>query len=232
MAKVYRFTLSLAALFSFILIPAFAAATARNKQSHSLGNNYKFDPRDGWQRMEATDLAYKYHGNSTSTHNHAHAQKRNDLSNHLGLGDKIKDTISKVWKGMKAFGPTDSVIITWYTGHDLKNPSCWAQGDWAPTDKSFACATTLYGWYDRPKCFDFLELCNGPNKCVFVRVVDTCAGCKEGSHHIDLTRAAFEGLATLDQGKLMNIHCRKATPPETWHEDLWGPKRLGKHLGQ
>lgn len=62
-----------------------------------------------------------------------------------------------------------------YTGNDLKNPSCWDKSVWAPSvslpentchlltlmpltqDDSFACAVTLDGWADRPKCFRFLE---------------------------------------------------------------------------
>ncbi|KAG6855099.1 hypothetical protein C0991_006028 [Blastosporella zonata] len=224
MVKVYRFSFSAIALFSFVPIPTLAAVTAQSKHSrtHSLGDNYNFDPRDGWQIMEATDLSYKYH-NSSSASSHL-AQKRGSDSD-WGIGDSIKGALSHVWNGMKAFGDPDPVTITWYTGHDLENPSCWANGDWAPTDKSFACATTLHGWHDRPQCFDFLQLCNGPYKCVFVRVVDSCAGCKPGSHHIDLTRAAFRKLASEDKGK-MTVQLRKATPPDhdEWREDLWGPR--------
>ncbi|KAH0587458.1 hypothetical protein J132_08553 [Termitomyces sp. J132] len=222
MVKVSRFSLSFAALFSFILIPALAAATARSRYSeaHSLGKDYEFDPRDGWQTIKATDLSYKYPRNSTSV-NKGLTEKRNAISK-LGA---IGDIASHVWKGMKGIGKLEKVTITWYTGHDLKNPSCWAQGGWSPTDKSFACATTLHGWHDRPKCFEFLEVCNGPKKCVFVRVVDSCAGCKEGSHHIDLTRAAFCQLADPDTGKL-TVQYRPATPPADcdWREELWGPR--------
>ena len=104
-----------------------------------------------------------------------------------------------------------------------------------------ASALTLSGWDDQPKCFKFMEresastaptghkqipflVCNGPSKCVFVRKVDTCAGCAPGSHHVDLTKAAFSELASLDKGTL-NVQMRQATEPDQWFEDLWGPKK-------
>ena len=86
-----------------------------------------------------------------------------------------------------------------------------------------------------------LAVCNTPKKCVFVRVVDTCAGCAAGSKHVDLTRAAFGQLASFDQGTL-TVQLRLATEPSGWYalhalwyrketltlyiryEDLWGPK--------
>lgn len=98
-------------------------------------------------------------------------------------------------------------------------------------DKSFACALTLAGWTTKPKCFSFLErtpvsglaqplltsvaVCNGHKKCIFVRVVDTCAGCKEGSKHVDLTKAAFSELADLDTG-ILTVKMRPATEPKVW----------------
>ena len=101
----------------------------------------------------------------------------------------------------------------------------------AVQDDSFACALTLEGWINRPKCFQFLErtshlhpfcflfifcpVCNGPTKCIFVRVVDTCAGCAKGSKHVDLTKAAFQALATLDEGTLQ-VNMRLATDPKAW----------------
>ncbi|KAG6902305.1 hypothetical protein C0995_001915 [Termitomyces sp. Mi166 len=200
MVKVYHFSFSFTAFFSFIFVPTLAAVTVRSRYSeaHSLGRDYKFDPQDGWKTITATDLSYKYPGNSTSADKRS-TEKRNTASK-LSIGD-ITGKLSDIWKGMKGFGELEKVTITWYTGHDLKNPSCWAQGDWSPTDKSFACATTLHGWDDRPKCFEFLEY--------------SCAGCKKGSRHIDLTRAAFRAIADLDEG-IMDVQYRKATPPDKW----------------
>ena len=58
-------------------------------------------------------------------------------------------------------------------------------------------------------------VCNTPKKCVFVRVVDSCAGCAKGSKHVDLTKAAFSALANLDEG-LLTVHMREATNPVGW----------------
>lgn len=66
-------------------------------------------------------------------------------------------------------------------------------------------------------------MCNGPKKCVFVRVVDSCAGCAPGSKHVDLTKAAFSQLADLNEG-VLNVQMRLSSGPDTWYEDLWGPK--------
>jgi len=123
---------------------------------------------------------------------------------------------------LKGIGDAISVVVTWYTGHDLENPSCWNKSVWTPTDESHACAVTLDGWSDKPKCLEFLELCLG-KKCVFVRVVDTCAGCAPGSKHVDLTKAAFTALGSLDVG-IMNVKMRKATTPKKWDTKLYGPK--------
>lgn len=93
----------------------------------------------------------------------------------------------------------------------------------------------MEGWKNRPKCFKFLEcqspsliffyyqkleltsqsVCHTPQKCVFVRVVDTCAGCAPGSKHVDLTRAAFGQLANLDVG-ILTVQLRLATEPDRW----------------
>jgi hypothetical protein len=58
-------------------------------------------------------------------------------------------------------------------------------------------------------------VCNGADKCVFVRVVDSCAGCAEGSSHVDLTKAAFGCLADLDAG-ILQVQMRPATEPSRW----------------
>lgn len=104
-------------------------------------------------------------------------------------------------------------------------------------DASFACALTLDGWTTKPKCFKFLEracyiqtlrhalfdawtVCNSPKKCVFVRVVDSCAGCAKASKHVDLTQAAFKELADLDTG-LLTVQMRQATDPDGWYVYPW-----------
>ncbi|KAH8118407.1 hypothetical protein DFH11DRAFT_670599 [Phellopilus nigrolimitatus] len=184
-------------------------------RTHSRGENYQFDPRE-WHSVNATDLGYKY--------DYSAPEKRSQkASSQTSLGGTIVHLINDIWNGLQGTGNAEPVKITWYTGHDLLNPSCWSKTDWAPTDNSFACALTLQGWASQPKCFKFLELCNGPKKCVFVRVVDSCAGCAPGSKHVDLTKAAFSGLANINEG-VLNVQMRQATEPDDWFEDLWGPK--------
>ncbi|KAF8492106.1 hypothetical protein JB92DRAFT_2819135 [Gautieria morchelliformis] len=204
--------------------------------AHSYSPGYTFHKRDGWESVPVSDLAYKYtqrnatNDASTTSDSHtkrerrsrtAHRKGRKDVKN---LSDDISGTINHVYNAaLKGIGKVEQVTITWYTGKDLKNPSCWKKSVWAPSDDSFACALTLEGWINRPKCFQFLELCSGHNKCIFVRVVDTCAGCAKGSKHVDLTKAAFQSLATLDQGTLQ-VKMRHATEPKEWNESLWGPR--------
>jgi len=58
-------------------------------------------------------------------------------------------------------------------------------------------------------------VCNGPTKCVFVRVIDSCAGCAEGTRHVDVTKAAFSQLADLATG-ILQVQMRHATKPMDW----------------
>ncbi|EKM59367.1 uncharacterized protein PHACADRAFT_169913 [Phanerochaete carnosa HHB-10118-sp] len=240
---------------------AYSSLEARYARAHSLGDSYQFDPRDGWQTVNATNLQYKYSrdygdpnnereddweddatgsdalgrraskkskSKSKSTNNSKSSSKSKSKSvNPKSAASKVTSSIKKIVDTMKGTGKSEPVTITWYTGHDLENPSCWSNPSWAPTDASFACALTLDGWTTKPKCFKFLErnsvVCNSPKKCVFVRVVDSCAGCAKDSKHVDLTQAAFEQLADLDTG-LLTVQMRPATDPDGWLEDLWGPK--------
>ncbi|TRM68037.1 Non-catalytic module family EXPN protein [Schizophyllum amplum] len=227
--------------------PSRAVLESRYTRPHSLGDDYVFDPRDGWETVNVTNLQYKYRrdspmddsllsGNGSSVSESLFQElaardvvleSKRKLSDHItGVGKGITGAVAKVIKTIQAIGKPEAVTITWYTGHDLENPSCWANGNWAPTDASFAAALTLQGWQNKPKCFKFLELCRGKNKCVFVRVVDTCAGCAAGSRHVDLTRAAFGTLADYDEG-IATVQMRGATDPEGWFENLWGPKVKG-----
>ncbi|TDL29381.1 hypothetical protein BD410DRAFT_811038 [Rickenella mellea] len=192
-------------------------------RAHSLGDGYTFDSSSGWQSVNVTNLSYKYGSQNRVPPIVKRGSNSKSTSKSLSLMGTVTHLIGDVWNGLKGIGTTETVKITWYTGHDLENPSCWSDSKWAPTDESFACALTLDGWTSRPKCFAFLEVCNGPKKCVYVRVVDTCAGCAPGSKHVDMTKSAFSELADLNDGVLM-VQMREATNPDTWLEDLWGPK--------
>ncbi|KAI0722874.1 hypothetical protein C8Q76DRAFT_720646 [Earliella scabrosa] len=225
------------------------ALERRYSTPHSLGDNYVFDPRDGWQTVNTTNLLYKYapratpdsaledglagldDGNEHTNHtllararktSHAKPKtaskkvvSKKTSSKSKTTTDLLKGGVGNIVNTIKGIGKPEPVVITWYTGHDLLNPSCWANPTWAPTDQSFAAALTLDGWTSKPQCFKFLELCNTPKKCVFVRVVDSCAGCAKGSKHVDLTKAAFLALAALEQG-LLTVHMREATDPVGW----------------
>ncbi|KAJ6515989.1 hypothetical protein C8R45DRAFT_226370 [Mycena sanguinolenta] len=195
-------------------------AKSRYTQPHSLGNSYLFDPRDGWQSFNATNLQYKYPREPTDS------GKKKTSSPKLSLFDAVSRPISKALGmfGMKGTGTSERVIVTWYTGHDLLNPSCWTNTDWAPTDASFVCALTLRGWLNKPQCFEFLELCRDALTCIFVRVVDSCAGCADASHHVDLTKGSFSALADPDQG-VATMNVRPASHPiDYWLDELWGPQ--------
>ncbi|KIY73654.1 hypothetical protein CYLTODRAFT_365132 [Cylindrobasidium torrendii FP15055 ss-10] len=243
-----------------------AALYARYSNSHSLGKDYGFDPRDGWSSVNITDLGYKYESpdddESDSTlsardnknHEKSKKKKQNNKNKNknkkkkskggkkkhpvvtqaapkkhkssgiAAVGDIVKGAVDSVYKGLKGIGEQEEVKITWYTGQDLENPSCWPNTDWTPTDESFACALTLDGWHSKPECFSFLELCYSSEKCVFVRVVDSCAGCDPGSKHVDLTKAAFSKLVSIDDG-VAQVKMRGATHPDEWFLDLWGPEK-------
>ncbi|KZS97787.1 hypothetical protein SISNIDRAFT_449355 [Sistotremastrum niveocremeum HHB9708] len=183
---------------------------------HSLGPRYSFSESDGWETFTARSMNIS-RPESASRGTSAEISKRSTNDN------VISDAVKAVLKTLQAIGAKIGVTITWYTGHDLENPSCWSKSVWTPTDDSLICAVTLTGWTNKPKCFSFLELCNGPKKCIFVRVVDTCAGCAVGSKHVDLTLAAFTALASPDVG-VLQVQMRAATEPTQWSEELWGPK--------
>ncbi|KZT71586.1 hypothetical protein DAEQUDRAFT_665784 [Daedalea quercina L-15889] len=201
-------------------ISAFQSSLERRYSTpHSLGEVYQFNPRDGWEMVNITNLQYKYSrsliddsedsNGPVIPRSHTKRVNKNAAAGLVGSVKSIVDT-------MKALGDPEPVTITWYTGHDLENPSCWSNPTWTPTDASMVSAVTLEGWTGRPQCFKFVELCNTPQKCVFVRIVDTCAGCAPGSKHVDLTKAAFSSLADLGEG-VLTVQMRPASDPlEGW----------------
>ena len=166
---------------------------ARYSRAHSLGDNYQFDPRDGWQTVNASDLQYKYDNtqedeeardywddleersdaddpdedieeDDESTYYNGTLASRADKKKSVNPEKKpskqpkpaanskvkaqskpksnpqSKTSASSVTSGLgsimdsiKAVGKAEPVTITWYTGHDLENPSCWSNPTWAPT---------------------------------------------------------------------------------------------------
>ncbi|KAG1753934.1 uncharacterized protein EDB91DRAFT_1234296 [Suillus paluster] len=209
----------------------------RYDKAHYLPDSHSFDPKDGWETVSISDLNYKYLASSHKDHSFHRALRRSSQSNtpasvgtskykekhaetsntstSTGFLGNVVQNLASIFAGLTGKGPAQGVTITWYTGHDLENPSCWSNREWSPTDKSFVGAVTLYGWTTKPACFEFIELCNGKKQCIFVRVVDTCEGCAKGSRHVDLTKAAFGQLADLDEG-VMTVQMRPATEPDNW----------------
>lgn len=126
-------------------------------------------------------------------------------------------------------GSSWSVVITWYNGNDLKNPSCGNKSKWTPTDKSMIFARTIK-WSGGPNCGDFVLICHKTNKkkCVYVREWDTCGGCTPDIPHMDLTTGAFAKLYDLDVGLVTGIVAKKVSQPfTTWgtaQNNAYGPK--------
>jgi len=113
-------------VFESLVATATNPATSLVNQSkyakaHSLGENYQFDPRDGWQNINVTDLAYKYRRDNITDVRRTHsATKREHKSTNkpikatFGLSETISGIISGVFKGLKAIGKPQTVLITWY----------------------------------------------------------------------------------------------------------------------
>jgi hypothetical protein len=116
--------------------------------THSLGRGYTFDPRDGWQTVNVSNLSYKYSPRSPDIRRTAKIIPQH--TSHNGLANKVKETVKYVFKSPIGKGTPVPVTITWwvpdsrlrevltdllprYTGKDLLNPSCWETPVWAPT---------------------------------------------------------------------------------------------------
>ena len=91
---------------------AHAVSTSEYVKAHSLGGNYTFDPRDGWQMVNVTNLQYKYRRNSSDK-----------LSNtKRDLGGAVADVFQKLFKGLKGTGKPEQGTITWrVTQHILRS---------------------------------------------------------------------------------------------------------------
>lgn len=145
-------------------------------------------------------------------------------TNHKLSANKAKmftakpESSDKFWKG--------NVKITWYSSHDLKSPAC-GDGSWDPENSSHIGATSA-GWSGGPQCGEFVRLCNKKvSRCVHVRIVDQCAGCKDD--HVDLTKSAFQKLAStgsLEEGITTHLDMYRSELPDSWDKALFGPIKL------
>jgi hypothetical protein len=105
-----------------------AVSRSMYSRAHSLGDSYKFNPRDGWQHVNVTNLQYKYTPSyspnldqqSNSLEKRESSKSRNNQTKkqkHSGkgasIGGSIKHILGSVWNGLKAIGQPEPVIITW-----------------------------------------------------------------------------------------------------------------------
>ena len=126
-------------LASFILSPSLVFAAqpssaravfeSKYTKAHSLDNNYSFDPRDGWQSINVTNLQYKYRreevpdlgltgdlrGNSPSLESRSKKKNVHTAPHSTsGLGKVIAGVVTNIWEGLKGLGKPEPVTITWY----------------------------------------------------------------------------------------------------------------------
>lgn len=110
-----------------------AVSKSKSSKAHSLGESYQFDPRDGWEHVNITDLQYKYESSNTGGAGHERSafEKRGKKKGSKspkknknkkspakgtggsGIGGTIGNVIGKAWNGLKAIGDPEPVTITW-----------------------------------------------------------------------------------------------------------------------
>lgn len=98
-------------------------ATSKTKytRAHTLGDNYQFDAKDGWNHVNITNLAYKYaqsagdlgKRHSIHTTSKLSTPPGDTLSSATSVGDILKNVVNGVFKGLKALGNPQPVTITW-----------------------------------------------------------------------------------------------------------------------
>ena len=99
-------------------------------RAHSLGSNYTFHEGRGWEPVVVSNPRFSPSPAGSEAGLPPLARKR---SKKPSLADTLVHTINSAWNGLRGFGTSEKVKITWYTGQDLENPSCWAEPTWAPT---------------------------------------------------------------------------------------------------
>lgn len=103
-----------------------AVSKSKYTRAHSLGNDYNFDARDGWEHVNVTNMQYKYtrsqpdsalekrgdsEGPKLSTRHGKNSESKGKGG--LGVGGTIKHVLGQAWNGLKAIGKPEPVIITW-----------------------------------------------------------------------------------------------------------------------
>lgn len=74
-----------------------AALERRYSTPHSLGDNYQFDPRDGWQTVNVSNLAYKYARSIPEESNEldSESEEHEDYSVSIGHHKRSSRAVSK-----------------------------------------------------------------------------------------------------------------------------------------
>ncbi|KAL9549979.1 hypothetical protein MBANPS3_004947 [Mucor bainieri] len=113
---------------------------------------------------------------------------------------------------------------TWYSGSDLKNAACYDRNGLPAYSATIHSMIGAMAMKKFENCYKCMKITNNKNKkkSVVVKIVDKCAGCKVGKA-IDLTPAAFQKLATLNDGVVdiswKTVSCPKSISPKM------GPKK-------
>lgn len=94
-----------------------AISKAKYTRAHSLSDDYHFDPRDGWEKVNVTNMPYKYARNNISDPNPLEKRakqngSKGDDDGGSGLG-MLKHALGQAWNGLKAVGGPEPVLITW-----------------------------------------------------------------------------------------------------------------------
>jgi hypothetical protein len=82
---------------------------------HSLGRGYTFDPRDGWQTVNVSNLSYKYSPRSPNIRRtkKIFPQHTSHKGNNLVNNIDIKGAVKNAFNSITGKGKPTSVTITW-----------------------------------------------------------------------------------------------------------------------
>ena len=121
-------------------------------RAHSLGSNYTFHEDFGWEPVLVSSPRLRRSFSGSEPVNTSLPLPEAGLSSLASkrskkpsLADTLVHTVDSVWNGLRGLGHSEKVKITWYTGQDLQNPSCWAESIWAPTVSRQTTATSTIG---------------------------------------------------------------------------------------
>jgi hypothetical protein len=81
------------------------AAELKYSRAHSLESGYNFDPRDGWQPVNISNLPYKYGPSPPKVHRPTKS---------ISKFKSILDPLTNALKGLKGIGKPEKVTITWW----------------------------------------------------------------------------------------------------------------------